>query len=180
MADSDDDDDDTIDGPQYRIDLGKGVYFRVTDDGIDIGQWWTDISGALKPTRRGVTMPLKRYVILRDSLEKLSNDLNAVCLGKNMNSKIHLGANMFASVQSPYRCVNLRQWFQDKNGVNRPGNGVSLTVPMWDKFLLADAGLYTVLPRLNNTLRCMEEADHSNQLGFLKCSECNPESFMDW
>jgi hypothetical protein len=177
---NDGDEDDTIDRPEYKIELGKSTYFQAVDDGIDIRQWWITQSGALKPSRRGVTMPLKRYVMLRDSLKELSNSLKDVCLGRNVNLKIHLGANMFASVQSPYRCVNLRQWFQDTNGVNRPGNGVSLTVALWDKFLLADAGLYSILPELNNTLRCMEEADHGNQLGFLKCSECNPDGFMDW
>jgi hypothetical protein len=161
--------------------MGKDIYFQLNGKEIDIRQWWPILTpGALKPSRHGVTMPLKRYVMLHDSLEELSKSLNEVCQGKEIYLKIHLGSNMYASVQSPYRCVNLRQWCKDAQGVLRPGNGVALNVRVWDKFLLVNADLHDRVTELKDTIPCICEDDHANQLGFLKCSECNPHGFMDW
>jgi hypothetical protein len=161
--------------------MGKDIYFQLNGKQIDIRQWWPIITpGALKPSRRGVTMPLKRYVTLSHSLEELSKALNEVCQGKEIQLKIHLGDDMYASVQSPYRCVNLRQWFNDAQGVLRPGKGVALNVPVWDKFLLVNADLHDRITELKDTVPCNCQDDHPNQLGMLRCAECNPDSYMDW
>ena len=164
-----------------RRDLGRSIYFQLRGKEINIRQWWPVLKpGEMKPSKRGVTMPLIRYVMLYNSLDQLSKALDEVCQAKDVQLKIHLGANMYASVQAPYRCVNLRQWFKDAQGVLRPGKGVALTIPVWDKFLLVNDDLHERVTELEDAVPCKLQDDHINQLGRLRCGECNPDSYMDW
>ena len=112
-------------------------------------------------------------------MDDLTQSLESVCLGEEVNLKIHLGANVFASVQSPYRCVNIRHWFKDAKNVKRPGNGVALSPPLWRNLLKEDAKVDCVIPELKNTPRCYEQGDHQNQIGWITCYECNPDTYAD-
>lgn len=120
--------------------------------------------------------PLKRYLVLRDSVEALSDALWQVVEGKDVDLKIHLGANIYASVQTPYRCVNIREWFKDENGVKRPGHGVALNTWQWETFVAYDKQLDRVVPELKDTVRCMDANDHYNIPNALQCRECFPDS----
>jgi hypothetical protein len=109
-------------------------------------------------------------------MEDLTQSLDSVCLGEEVSEKIHLGSNVYASVQSPYRGVNLRQWFKDSKNVKRPGNGIILSPPIWQNLLNEDAKVDSRLPELKHTERCYEQSDHQNGMGWMLCSECNPDT----
>jgi hypothetical protein len=57
---------------------------------------------------------------------------------------------------------------------------VALNVPVWDKFLLVNADLHDHITELKEMVQCNCQDDHANQLGMLRCAECNPDSYMDW
>ena len=37
-----------------------------------------------------------------------------------------------------------------------------------------------VLPELDGVVPCYMQSDHMNQLGALRCSECNPNDYQNW
>ena len=95
--------------------------------------------------------------------------------GEQVTLKSHLGNNVFVQVQSPFVGVNIRQWFQPKEGGDlRPGKGLFLNVSQWNEVCKADDCPDDFVPDLKDTIRCSDQTDHCNQLGFISCLECNP------
>jgi hypothetical protein len=122
-------------------------------------------------------MPLKRYLILRDSMEELTHSLDCVCLGVETKTRVHLGSNMFATVQSPYRCVNINQWDKVSKTVKRRSFGICLNAQMWQNFLKEDAKVDSLIPDLKTTVICQNRDDHQQIWGATLCSECHPDTF---
>ena len=172
---------DSIDGADYRKDLGRGVYFQLNGKIVDIREWYPLLKqGEMKASERGVSMPVLRYARLYYSLEQLSKALGEVCQSKDVQLKVHLGANMYASVQAPYRCVNLRQWYKDAQGVLRPGKGVALKISVWDKFLSINEDMHKRISELEDAVPCELQDDHITQMGRMRCAECNPDIYKEW
>ena len=46
------------------------------------------------------------------------------------------------------------------------------------KELLTEIG--RALPELDGVVSCYVQSDHMNQLGALRCSECNPNVYQNW
>ena len=46
------------------------------------------------------------------------------------------------------------------------------------KELLTEIG--RALPKLDRVVPCYVQSDHMNQLGALRCSECNPNDYENW
>lgn len=177
-----------VDGPMFGIDLGGMVFLRVLENGselkIDIRQWRKNEAGGWEPTKHGVTMPLKRYKLLRDEIKDLGMALDRARFGQCVSEKTHLGGNMYAEVKTPYQCVQLRQWYQGQmTSTMYPGLGVSLKVAQWNAFVEADRQLDIMVPEITETLCCMEQTDHYNQIGQMACAECHPNgynAFANW
>ena len=153
---------------------------RYKDMEVDIRQWTPTLSGECIGSKRGVNMPLKRYKVLRDNVGKLSEALADVKGGKDVNVMIHLGGNMHASIQSPYQGINIRQWFRYQNmnqdkGELKPGRGIFLKSGEWTEFCKVNSCLDELVPELSETIYCMDQTDHMNQLGGIACMECNPD-----
>ena len=153
---------------------------RYKDMEVDIRQWTPTLSGEWISSKRGANMPLKRYKVLRDNVKKLSEALADVKGGKDIDVMIHLGGNMHASVQSPYHGVNIRQWFRYQNmnqvkGELKPGRGIFLKSDEWTEFCKVDSCLDDLVPELSETIYCIDQSDHMNQLGGIACMECNPD-----
>jgi hypothetical protein len=120
----------------YGVYMGGDVYFQVRGEQVDIRKCIKDIkSGDLEPTTRGVTLSLKTYAVLIDSLEELSKTLNFVCQDRDSHLNIPLGANAYASVHAPYRAISLRQWYRDHRGTLKPGESISFNTDLWQKFM---------------------------------------------
>ena len=147
---------------------------------VDIRQW----NG--KPTKKGVSLTLMRYLSLRDAIPELTQALDKVIDGAG-ESKLqrHLGRNVYASVGAPFVGVSLRQWFMPKDSQHNaedehlkllPGKGIFLNRSEWLKFCEMDQEMDNHVPELKTTIRCFDRDDHMNQLGWLSCAECNPNS----
>jgi hypothetical protein len=88
---------------------------------------------------------------------------------------VHIGGKLYASVSSGYPCVHLRYFFRsDDDRIIPSRNGVTLTLPMWENMKKFAVELREAEPDLKNASLCMLGTDHSNQMGFLQCGECNP------
>ena len=92
----------------------------------------------------------------------------------------HLGGNVYCTVRENNPCVDIRQfWKPDEEIVPckkglclRPGEYQSL------KRMIPDIG--AAIPELSCVVPCQFQSDHANQLGFLRCSECNPNDYTNW
>jgi hypothetical protein len=123
-----------------------------------------------------IALPLKTYLGLRDSLKELKINFQKALKDECVNIKIHLGANVHASIKSPFKCVHIRKWYRNMD-VNelRPGKeGVTLTYRGLRELCKIDNHIETIVPELTTTLICVEQLDHANQLGALMCNFCNP------
>ena len=43
-----------------------------------------------------------------------------------------------------------------------------------------EAARRRALPELDGVVPCYVQSDHINQLGALRCSECNPNNYQNW
>ena len=92
---------------------------------------------------------------------------------QNVKFLHHLSGTYYVNVNSGYRCVDLRKWFQpfDAAGDIKPTkSGVSLRLNEWSNL----CGLVDVInktyPSLGSAQPCYYDDDHMNQLGWLNCT----------
>ena len=158
------------------VNLGRGKIIRSCvwkdEPRIDIREWGTPTH----PTKNGVSLPLKRYLILRDNIHRISVALADLKKGGKVVLKEHLGRNVYAHVQTPYNGVNIRQWFKPKEDGDHllPGKGIFLNSLEWNEFCKVDECMNDFVTELKDTVRCIDQTDHCNQLGYIACGECNP------
>ena len=158
--------------------LGKGRLLEYNEwkgeSRLDLRVWENKF-----PTKNGVVLPLKRYLVLRRLMSNITTALEDVCSSKQVNLKIHLGGNVHVTVNSPYACVNIRKWYTDKrDDVVKPGKGLSLHPAQWRELCFVDSKLDRDIPALKDTVECMQQGDHQNLLGALECPECCPEGYI--
>ena len=94
---------------------------------INIRKW------APHPTKEGVSLPLKRYLLSQDNICVVSQALLETKNGKkDVFLKRHLGGNVYIHVKSPFVGVDLRQWFIPNNEETlKPGKGIFLKSHEW-------------------------------------------------
>jgi len=94
----------------------------------------------------------------------------------------HLGGNVYASVQSSGVCVDIRQYWLPPNQtkVVPTKKGICLRPSEYTKLKDTARVIGDFVPELSSTVPCPYQSDHLNQLGFLKCSECNPDHYTEW
>jgi len=100
-------------------------------------------------------------------------------LSSDQNVKFlqHIGGAYYVSVNSGYRCVNLRMWFQplDTAGDIRPTNrGVCLRLNEWSDLCNLVDVTHKTYTSLDSAQPCYYGDDHMDQLGWLNCIECHP------
>ena len=163
--------------PKCSFDLGDNKILRVVEwDGglrVDLRQWLPTLTEEKRPSRRGVSFPLERYAMLRTMKDDISTALKRVKDGADeLEEKMHLGANVYATVDSPYACVNIRQWYKKEvDGDLLPGKGLSLTANQRNNYLKYDPLLDNYAPALASVVPCLFGEDHQNQEGWLMCPE---------
>ena len=130
------------------------------------------------PTKKGVNLPLKLYLVLQDKLQRLTaalRDVNAEIPGVHYSA--HLSAKVYVMVKFPYLGINLRKWFLPKKTRDQkllPGSGIFLKSMEWETLLKVDTGIYDLILQLRSVTRCRDSPDHA-QLGWLSCKHCNPD-----
>lgn len=145
---------------------------------VDIRQWIPETPTSKRyPTKAGVSLPLSRYKALEVQIPLISTALKK-CLEKKdpVALKIHLGGNIFVTVNTPFTCVNLRLWYLNEAGDLRPSyRGIALRSQEWQQFCDISGVIYDFVPELVDITTCSES--HNTRMQGLRCRECNPNDY---
>lgn len=148
---------------------------------IDLRQWVKINKGEIVPTKKGVSMPLQRWVRLKYLKSEVNNVLKKIKGGQHVKKKIHVGGTVFLTCCSPFWTVNIREWYKNVDNKTKPTKrGFILKHDEWDRLMTQDDVIAQLLPEVVHMRPCIEDDDHQNQRGMLMCSECNPFDFEDY
>jgi hypothetical protein len=156
---------------QCNIELGNHRYVKITEwkdeVRIDIREWEME-NGARIPTRKGISLPLQRWKLLVDNFDSLD---------KALQEKAG-----YASVKPNNVCMDIRQHWLPPNQteVVPTKKGITLRPGEYDKLKDVSRVIGDFHPELNSVVPCPYQSDDLNQLGFLRCPDCNPDNFKEW
>ena len=90
---------------------------------------------------------------------------------EDIDFKLHIGGNIFICVTTGILCIDMRQWYMNKQSALRPGRtGIALKISELAK-------LYELIPEMmarSYKLRTAIVCSHDNQEGQWTCTECCP------
>jgi len=119
-----------------------------------------------------------RWAAFRQVVDDIDKSVRAILSGdQNVKFLHHIGGAYYVTVNSGYRCVNLRKWFQplDSAGDIKPTKkGVSLRLDEWSSLCNLVDVINKTFTSLDSAQPCYYGDDHMNQLGWLNCTECHP------
>ena len=121
--------------------------------------------------RKGVALPLERWARLKMWNVEIEKAVNEATSQKDINFKLHIGQNIFICVTTGILCIDMRQWYMNKQSAIRPGRtGIALQIPEWVR-------LRELIPEMmarSYKLRTADICFHDNQEGQWICTECCP------
>lgn len=91
----------------------------------------------------------------------------------------HLGGNVHCTVKEGNPCVDIRQFWKPEE-VILCKKGLCLRPGEYRRLKQSILGIGAAVPELSSIVPCWAQSDHANQLGYLGCSECNPNGSMNW
>ena len=102
--------------------------------------------------------------------------------GKDVHYNWHLGGNRYVQVNSGFPVVDLREFWmpEGKDQVQPTRRGIALKFDEYDTLIKLRADIEKGIPELSETQPCYMDSDHMNQLGYLRCVECNPNDCFNW
>lgn len=156
---------------KMKFQLGNCRYIEVKEwKGelrVDLREWENG-----QPTKKGISLTLMRWKNLVDAIEYVDQGLR-----NNDGYKTHLGGNVYICIGAGSVCVDIRQFWKPENEVVPTKKGLCLRPGEYQRLkeLIPEVG--RTLPELDGVVPCYLQSDHMNQLGALKCSECNPCDF---
>lgn len=163
-----------------NIELGNCRYIQTTvwndEPRIDIREWQTEDAKRI-PTRKGISLKLQRWKLLVEAFDSLDKALK-----EKSTYSSHIGGNVYASVKADNVCVDIGQhWLPPNQTEVVPSKkGITLRPAEYEKLKDVSSVIGDFLPDLNSIVPCPYQSDHMNQLGFLKCPECNPDNYTEW
>ena len=137
---------------------------------VDLREWEDD-----KPTKKGISLTLMRWKNLVDRIEDVDKALQ-----NGSDYRLHLGGNVFCSVWEANPCVDIRQYWQPEDKVVPCKKGLCLRPDEYRRLKLMIPDVGSLVPELSSVVPCMFQGDHANQLGYLRCPECNPNDYTNW
>ena len=129
------------------------------------------------PTKKGLAMTLVQWVELIGCIDQIDHKLEHIRSSLEPDFKHHLGSNKYVRVSTDFNGVDLRKfWLPDGSTESVPTrSGIMLTSREWQLFKdFAKNHVPKYVPEVETTTRCLQRADHANQLGYLECMNCNP------
>ena len=154
--------------------LGNNRYVKVCEwngeKRVDMREWDND-----KPTKKGISLTLQRWKQLADHIELVDEALK-----DGRVYQIHLGGNVYCSVRENNPCVDIRQYWKPNDEVVPCKKGLCLRPGEYQRLKDVIPEIGTAIPELDSVVPCMFQSNHTNQLGFLRCRECNPNDYTNW
>ena len=151
-------------GKKYAIFHGE----RDVIDHIQIKEW--DGKVVLK---EGVKLNRSRFLMILHNVKIINHTLEKILKGEDgLNSRIHIGASYYLSVNSPYKTVAIRMWRKGGNGEYFPTkSGITMSCGEWDEFTKISNKIYSERMEIFTHVPCLMQPD---QPGHNKvfCAEC--------
>ena len=125
------------------------------------------------PTKDGITLSLQRCNELFTSLPDLDIAVNMMKLNQQTFYRRHLGGNWHVTIQSGFKCVDLRKFWLPENATEicATRKGIALT---FEQYKELSNGLRTIdscVPELRDVESCYSIPNHDIQ----DCTECTPK-----
>ena len=164
-------------GDEARI---QALYFN-GQPLIDIRRWAYNYRNELVPTKKGISLPLVRWVQLLEQAEFIDGLMEKIKSGATVDEKLPIGGPVILKMCSPFWTVHIREYYKDvKTGDVRPTrSGIILKHSEWKVLLDQVNEIQRQMPEIEKTEPCYLRLDHSNQEGMLSCPECSPWTFDD-
>jgi len=170
--------------PRCQIDLGKSlcvvVFPSKSEPTIHLRRYGQNDD---KPTQDGIILTSGRWIELQLLITHIDTSVNAYDdPDEDSSFSRHLGGNWYVSVTPGYRCVDIRRFWlpEGSEEVRATREGIALGFEQWRKLMDAFDTVVSFVPELRDVTSCMLKEDHQNQLGALRCVECNPNDCMNW
>ena len=157
-----------------NFDLGNQRYVKVSEwkgeTRVDLREWEGDV-----PTKKGISLTLMRWKSFVNCINNVDEALNNETSYQN-----HLGGNVYCTVKESNPCVDIRQHWKPSEEVVPTKKGLCLRPGEYRRLKESIYDIGTAIPELDSIVPCALQSDHANQLGYLRCSECNPNDFKNW
>jgi len=137
---------------------------------VDMREWVNE-----KPTKKGISLTLNRWKNFVHVVENIDQALQ-----KGTAYQYHLGGNVYCTVKEGNPCVDLRQHWKPADQVVPCKKGLCLRPSEYRILKEAIPHIASAIPELSALVPCQYRSDHSNQIGFLTCPECNPNDYTNW
>lgn len=163
----------------FKLDLGDDCYVERSCGNTDIVIMKYDNG---KPSHKNAILPLRRWKELEMTVVKIDNAVAEVKGGKDVSYKWHIGGNVYVTVCKNFPTVDIRHFWDPRRDGNvvATRKGVSLRYRQYEQLKACIELLTQSLPELEGITPCYMQNDHSNQMGFLRCAECNPNDCTKW
>jgi len=126
-------------------------------------------------------LPVSRFKTLYARVNEIDQAVEYLTSGDYVKFRRHIGSGYHVSVASTHRYIDIRRFYQNRAGHLCPtGDGLSLKLPEWNELKNIIPQIQALIPNYHSILQCADGADHMGQLGFLRCSECNPYDCLSW
>ena len=163
----------------HHIQIGKNKYISCVtfkdEKIIHIREYILD-DGKLYVTKKGLIFTLKRLANLIIKIYDIDEQIREFREGVRVKFKIHIGGGVFASIQTGFPFVNLRQYFHpiDQIGEIKPSKGLVLDWNEWCKLKLALDQLKESDQEIRESEPCYKNITHMDSNIVLECKECSP------
>jgi len=130
------------------------------------------------PTKAGAGLSLIRWKTFENIFPNIRNSLDL----NEDEYKAHIGGNWYVTVSPEFSNVDIRQFWlpPGENEVVATRKGISISKSEFRKLESLVEDLKRAVPELEEVQLCLAREDHQNQLGVLRCQECNPTDFHNW
>ncbi|KAL4231826.1 Transcriptional coactivator [Mactra antiquata] len=158
--------------PRYSQHIGKEVYLF---DSVFNGNTYIHVRKLLNnkiPTKDGISLTLQRCNELFISLSYLDSAVNLMELNQETFYRRHLGGNWHVSVESGFKCVDIRQFWlpEGASEMRATRKGVSLTFQQYKELRNGLSVIDSFVPELRDVVPCYADPTHD----VTSCSECTP------
>lgn len=170
---------------RYEKELGDRLYVVVNEfrGGVLIHiRKYEEKNGKKYPTKVGAALTPARWNEFVTWLTEIEDSVNKLTAGEDVHYSQHLGGNWYVTINSEYPCVNIRKfWLPDgAERVVATRKGIALRFDEFKVLVQSMDEINCHIPELSDVVPCGMSEDHQNQMGMLRCTECNPNDYQNW
>jgi len=136
----------------------------------------------LFPTKKGVSFNKRRWATFTSHLDEIERKVELLKAKHPVDYSQHIGGGYYVTVMKDIKCVNIRRYWRPINLKKEvpTRTGIALRLGEWDTLLATIEQLHRKFPELKNASPCYASEDHANQMGFYRCTECNPFEYQNY